>query len=177
MTQLFYDNSDYYRFRDNCESAGIEIPIIPGILPVTNFKQAKRIANMCKAAIPSTLAAAMTETDDPGRSIPNRRRPRKIADPRSDHSASTRHPLLRLEQERCGSRCARRHAGSELDLAHRYPSNQVSATRCQQPGVSNQVSATRCQQPGVSNQVSAIRCQQSAGNSSLILLPVRPRRT
>ena len=65
ITQLFYDNSDYYRFRDNCESAGIKIPIVPGILPVTNFKQAKRIANMCKAAIPSVLTAAMTATDDP----------------------------------------------------------------------------------------------------------------
>jgi len=65
ITQLFYSNSDYFRFRDQCESAGIEIPIIPGILPVTNFKQAKRIATMCKAAIPSTLAAAMSETEDP----------------------------------------------------------------------------------------------------------------
>ena len=53
ITQLFYDNADYYRFRDNCESVGITIPIVPGLLPVTNFKQATRIASMCKAAIPS----------------------------------------------------------------------------------------------------------------------------
>ena len=65
ITQLFYDNTDYYRFRDNCESVGITIPIVPGILPVTNFKQATRIASMCKAAIPSELASAMTATDDP----------------------------------------------------------------------------------------------------------------
>ena len=66
ITQLFYDNSDYYRFRDRCDAAGITIPIVPGILPVTNFKQATRIASMCKAAIPEQLAKAMNASDDPG---------------------------------------------------------------------------------------------------------------
>ena len=66
ITQLFYDNSDYYRFRDRCDAAGITIPIVPGILPVTNFKQATRIASMCKAAIPEPLAKAMNASDDPG---------------------------------------------------------------------------------------------------------------
>ncbi|WP_037244988.1 methylenetetrahydrofolate reductase [NAD(P)H] [Rhodopirellula baltica] len=64
ITQLFYDNDDFYRFRDACEKVGIEVPIVPGILPVTNFKQAKRIASMCKAAIPQSLESAMTEADD-----------------------------------------------------------------------------------------------------------------
>lgn len=64
VTQLFYDNTDYYRFRDACDAAGIKIPIVPGILPVTNFKQAQRIANMCKAAIPSALESAMNEKED-----------------------------------------------------------------------------------------------------------------
>lgn len=64
VTQLFYDNADFYRFRDKCVAAGINIPIVPGILPVTNFKQAKRIASMCKARIPEGLEAAMTESDD-----------------------------------------------------------------------------------------------------------------
>ncbi len=64
ITQLFYDNDDFLRFRDDCGAAGIEIPIIPGILPVTNFKQAQRIASMCKARIPSVLAAAMNQSDD-----------------------------------------------------------------------------------------------------------------
>ncbi len=63
MTQLFYDNSDFYRFRDNCVAAGIKVPIIPGILPVTNFKQALRIASMCKARIPESLAELMNESD------------------------------------------------------------------------------------------------------------------
>ena len=65
ITQLFYDNTDFYRFRDDCDAAGINVPIVPGILPVTNFKQAERIAGMCKARIPDGMAAAMNESDDP----------------------------------------------------------------------------------------------------------------
>jgi len=63
VTQLFYDNADFYRFRDACDAAGITVPIVPGILPVTNFKQAQRIASMCKAAIPAEFAAAMNQND------------------------------------------------------------------------------------------------------------------
>ncbi|TWU65527.1 MULTISPECIES: methylenetetrahydrofolate reductase [NAD(P)H] [Crateriforma] len=58
VTQLFYDNADFYRFRDDCDRAGITVPIVPGILPVTNFAQAKRIATMCKSAIPASLEDA-----------------------------------------------------------------------------------------------------------------------
>ncbi|TWU48605.1 5,10-methylenetetrahydrofolate reductase [Rubripirellula tenax] len=65
VTQLFYDNIDYFRFRDRCVAAGINVPIVPGILPVTNFKQAQRIASMCKAGIPYDLEKAMNATDDP----------------------------------------------------------------------------------------------------------------
>ncbi len=64
ITQLFYDNDDFLRFRDDCATAGITIPIIPGILPVTNFKQAQRIASMCKARIPALLADAMNDAED-----------------------------------------------------------------------------------------------------------------
>ena len=63
ITQLFYDNADFYRFRDDCVGAGIDIPIVPGVLPVTNFKQAQRIAGMCRAAIPTKLEDAMTADD------------------------------------------------------------------------------------------------------------------
>ena len=64
VTQLFYDNEDFYRFRDLCVQAGITVPIVPGILPVTNFKQALRIASMCKADIPKSLEDAMNESED-----------------------------------------------------------------------------------------------------------------
>ncbi len=65
ITQLFYDNADFYRFRDDCDRAGINVPLVPGLLPVTNFKQAQRIAGMCKARIPSNLEKAMLASDDP----------------------------------------------------------------------------------------------------------------
>jgi methylenetetrahydrofolate reductase (NADPH) len=65
ITQLFYDNADFYRFRDDCVAAGIDVPLVPGVLPVTNFKQAQRIAGMCKARIPADMAAAMEKHDDP----------------------------------------------------------------------------------------------------------------
>jgi methylenetetrahydrofolate reductase (NADPH) len=64
ITQLFYDNADFYRFRDDCVAAGIGVPIVPGILPVTNFAQAQRIASMCKAGIPESLRTSMTASDD-----------------------------------------------------------------------------------------------------------------
>ncbi len=64
ITQLFYDNDDFYRFRDRCVAAGISVPIVPGILPVTNFNQALRIATMCKASIPSSLESAMNQCED-----------------------------------------------------------------------------------------------------------------
>lgn len=64
ITQLFYDNEDFYRFLDDCDRANIGVPIIPGILPVTNFAQAKRIANMCKARIPDDLGEAMEAADN-----------------------------------------------------------------------------------------------------------------
>lgn len=65
ITQLFYNNDDFYRFRDDCDRAGISVPIVPGILPVTNFKQAQRIASMCKAAIPSDFVELMNSNDSP----------------------------------------------------------------------------------------------------------------
>ncbi len=65
ITQLFYDNADFYRFRDDCVAAGINVPIVPGVLPVTNFTQAQRIAGMCKAAIPKELADAMMIDESP----------------------------------------------------------------------------------------------------------------
>ncbi len=66
ITQLFYDNQDFERFREKCVKAGIKIPIVPGILPITNFAQIKRITALCKAGIPAALAAELeTHQNDP----------------------------------------------------------------------------------------------------------------
>jgi len=57
VTQLFYDNDTFYRFRDRYEAAGIQAPLVPGILPITNFKQIKRIMKLCGATMPEKLSA------------------------------------------------------------------------------------------------------------------------
>lgn len=56
LTQFFFDNSAYLRFLDRARARGITIPIIPGILPVTNIGRVKEFAFRCGAAIPSAFA-------------------------------------------------------------------------------------------------------------------------
>ncbi len=55
ITQLFYDNGDYFRFRDRCAAEGITVPIVPGLLPVTNLTQVKRITGVCGAHLAQKL--------------------------------------------------------------------------------------------------------------------------
>lgn len=65
ITQLFYGNDDFFRFRDRAIAAGIEVPIIPGLLPITNLAQAQRITSMCKAKLPPALVSRLQEYDTP----------------------------------------------------------------------------------------------------------------
>ena len=64
ITQLFYDNDDFFRFRDRCDAAGIAVPIIPGLLPVTSVSQIKRIASLCGAKLPSDFIASLEAAGD-----------------------------------------------------------------------------------------------------------------
>jgi len=64
ITQFFFDPDAYFRFRDHCESYGITVPIIPGILPVTNFKTVKRFAAQCGAGIPPWMEDLFADLDD-----------------------------------------------------------------------------------------------------------------
>lgn len=52
-TQLFFNNDDFFRFRDNAIALGIEIPIIPGIFPIFSYKQIEKMTSMCGARIPA----------------------------------------------------------------------------------------------------------------------------
>jgi methylenetetrahydrofolate reductase (NADPH) len=56
ITQYFFDTDIYLRFIDRCAAAGITVPIVPGILPVSNFKQVQKFSAMCGASVPAWMA-------------------------------------------------------------------------------------------------------------------------
>ncbi|HZK92096.1 MAG TPA: methylenetetrahydrofolate reductase [NAD(P)H] [Stellaceae bacterium] len=64
ITQFFFDVDVFLSFRDRAAAAGIAVPIVPGILPVTNFAQLRRMAATCGASIPGWMAAHFDGLDD-----------------------------------------------------------------------------------------------------------------
>jgi methylenetetrahydrofolate reductase (NADPH) len=64
ITQFFFDNDLYFRYLDRVRARGISIPIVPGILPVQNFKQAANFAKRTGASMPDWLAAKFEGLDD-----------------------------------------------------------------------------------------------------------------
>ena len=69
ITQLFFDNQVYFDFVARARKAGIGVPIIPGIMPITNVEQVKRFTSMCGASIPETLVAELERLKDQEDSI------------------------------------------------------------------------------------------------------------
>lgn len=63
ISQLFFDNEDFFAFVDRARNAGIDCPIIPGIMPITNLNQVKRFTAMCGAKIPDSLLKRLEATD------------------------------------------------------------------------------------------------------------------
>jgi methylenetetrahydrofolate reductase (NADPH) len=63
ITQFFFDNADFLRFRDRCAAAGIDAPLVPGILPIENFSKMKRFAEGCGARVPSWMDAAFANAE------------------------------------------------------------------------------------------------------------------
>ena len=64
ITQFFFSPDSFLRFRDAAAAAGIDAPIIPGILPVSNVSQTRRIADMCGTAIPAWVVSLFDGLDD-----------------------------------------------------------------------------------------------------------------
>ena len=66
ITQYFYNAESYYRFVDDCEARGVDIPIVPGIMPITNYHNLVRFSDACGAEIPRWLRLRMAAyADDP----------------------------------------------------------------------------------------------------------------
>jgi len=64
VTQLFYDNDDYYRYVDNARAIGIEVPIVPGVLPIQSAPQVRRFTAMCHSSIPPRLEGMLVKVED-----------------------------------------------------------------------------------------------------------------
>lgn len=68
VTQFFFDNEDFYRYVEQCRGAGIDIPIVPGIMPIGNFGRIARFAQRCGASIPARLAERFEKAEERGAS-------------------------------------------------------------------------------------------------------------
>jgi methylenetetrahydrofolate reductase (NADPH) len=64
ITQLFFDNEFYFEFVKRARAAGVTVPIIPGIMPVTSFRNIKRITELCKSEIPASYERVLQERED-----------------------------------------------------------------------------------------------------------------
>jgi len=64
ITQLFFNNDAFFRFRDRAVAAGIRVPILAGIMPILNVKQVKRFTGMCGASIPKHVLANIEAVED-----------------------------------------------------------------------------------------------------------------
>ena len=69
ISQLFFDNADFYRFRDRVTAAGIDIPVLAGIMPIRNVKQIKRFTDMCGASLPAELLDKIEAVEDDNEAV------------------------------------------------------------------------------------------------------------
>lgn len=69
ITQYFYNADAYFRFVDDVRAAGVEVPVVPGIMPISNFSQIRRFSGMCGAEIPRWVAQRMLAFGDDAESV------------------------------------------------------------------------------------------------------------
>jgi methylenetetrahydrofolate reductase (NADPH) len=103
VTQLFFDNADFYRFRDRARAAGIKVPIVAGIMPILNVAQIKRFVSMCGAKIPQPLLLKLESLE---------------ADPDAVHQAGVDHAVMQC----------RDLIAQGVDGIHFYTLNKSKAT-------------------------------------------------
>jgi methylenetetrahydrofolate reductase (NADPH) len=103
VTQLFFDNADFYRFQDRARAAGIKVPIVAGIMPILNVAQIKRFIGMCGAKIPQPLLIKLESLE---------------ANPDEVHAAGVDHAVLQC----------RDLIANGVDGIHFYTLNKSKAT-------------------------------------------------
>ncbi|HEY8666348.1 MAG TPA: methylenetetrahydrofolate reductase [NAD(P)H] [Tepidisphaeraceae bacterium] len=103
ITQLFFDNADFYRFRDQARAMGIKLPIVAGIMPILNVSQIKRFISMCGAKIPHPLLLKLEALE---------------ADPEAVYAAGVEYAI-----EQCRDLLA-----NSVDGLHFYTLNKSKAT-------------------------------------------------
>lgn len=64
ITQLFFDNEDFYRYAEDVRSLGVRVPIVPGLLPILSVPQVRRFAALCKSKIPPRLERLLARVED-----------------------------------------------------------------------------------------------------------------
>ena len=64
LSQLFFDNDIFYRFHEECEIAGIDVPVIPGVMPVINAAQIRRMVSLCNASFPERFRRVIARYED-----------------------------------------------------------------------------------------------------------------
>ena len=69
ISQLFFDNEDFLKFRDRAEAAGITVPLVAGIMPIQSVKQIKRFTTMCGASIPPALLRRIEAVEDDAEAV------------------------------------------------------------------------------------------------------------
>ena len=69
ITQLFFKNKDYFDFVNRCRSAGIRAPIVPGIMPITSFRQIQRFTSLCGAHLPEDMIRTLQPVQDDKKAV------------------------------------------------------------------------------------------------------------
>jgi methylenetetrahydrofolate reductase (NADPH) len=69
ITQLFFDNDEFYRFRDQARAMGIKVPLVAGIMPILNVAQIKRFVSMCGAKIPHPLLTKLESLEQDAEAV------------------------------------------------------------------------------------------------------------